>query len=177
MRFAFLFSIISLFPFSFSYAQDLLITKDADTLKCKIERFDNRLLHVSVKGKERLSQVPLSYLSKYRFNGEWVYLNQLNSEVFNEKLNAKQRKDVSTSQAGFYIRSAGNNLIAGGALTLGGFGITAIGAGVLPIENEIGYTLLGIGGTMGLVGIVYSISAGVKLKKAGKEMQFIPVEN
>jgi hypothetical protein len=159
-----------------SHGQDLLITKDADTIQCTILNVENELLFFKVESRDKSSQVPLSALHKYRKDGEWEFLSQLNPKVYESKLDLTAHKDGTIKQGGFYLKKGGKQLVTGGVLSLTGIAFSGVGGAVLTKNQTAGYALIGIGGTAGLMGLIYLVSAGSNIKKAGDELEFIPVK-
>ena len=167
--------LICLFSIS-GFAQDLLITKDADTLFCEILSVDSDFLHFKVESRDKSSQVPITALYKYRQGDYWTYVGELNPTVYESKIDLTVQKEGTIKQSGFYLRKGGNQLMIGGILTLSGFSIAGIGGAVATRSPNAGLALIGVGGAASLAGLIYMVSAGMNISKAGNELEFIPVK-
>ncbi len=167
--------LICLFSIS-GFAQDLLITTDADTLFCEILRVDSDFLHFKVESRDKSSQVPITALYKYMQGDYWTYVGELNPTVYESKIDLTVQRDGTIKQSGFYLRKGGNQLMIGGILTLSGFSIAGIGGAVATRSPNAGLALIGVGGAASLAGLIYMVSAGMNISKAGNELEFIPVK-
>ncbi len=158
------------------FGQDQLITKDADTIDCKITSITDDLIYFEVEDSDKSSKVPTEVLHKYLYRMEWETLGALNPKVFEQKnISVQKEFNGSVRTAGFHIERAGKYQMATPFLTLGSVAFT-VGGG-LQIANNKGanVALISTGCVLGAFAITSQILSARHLRKAGVEFQFIPV--
>lgn len=167
---------VLMFVVSTCCGQDVLITKDADTIECRITSIGDELIHFQVDERDKPSKVPVEFLHKYLFRMEWEYVGELNQP------NVKVSKPITEKQFVGNVRKAGFHLERAGAYQtmtpiFGMVGIGfGIGGGVLLAKNgDVGTGLIVASGVLGGAALISQFISGYHTRKAGNELRFVPV--
>ena len=157
-------------------AQDVLITKDSDTVECKIVSITDDLIYFEIKESDKTTKVPIEVLHKYLFKMEWREIGPLNSKTF-EKNNVVFRKSFkgSVRKAGFHLERAGKYQIATPILSIGGVAFTIVGALGISDSTPENKAFIGAGVTILAAAVTSQILSAHHLYKAGLEFRFLPI--
>jgi hypothetical protein len=159
------------------FAQDVLITKDADTVNCKITGITDELIMFRVPESDKESKVPVSALHKYLFRMEWQTVGALNPSAFDKKKIDVQKAFVGNVRtAGFHIQRAAQYQLATPLLSLGSIGFIVGGGLQLTDKVPVNRALIATGCILGAAAIATQIISARHLKKAGMEFQFVPIK-
>ena len=164
-------------------AQDVIITKKADTIDCKIENIETELLFFKMPGSDKVSQVPISVLHKYLYKLEWETVGELNADAMENKrtVNYAQKPTIkkvlkgNIQTAGFHIETAAKWQMATPILSLGGIGFIIGGGLGVSNNNSVNRGLLAAGSVVLSAAIVSQIIAAYHLRKAGLEFRFVGI--
>lgn len=158
-------------------AQDVLITKDADTIECRIVNITEDLIYFKVQERDNQSKVPISALHKYLFRYQWETVGALNPSVFEKKQVSLQKEFTGNVRtAGFHIEKAAKYQMATPLLTLGSVAFSVGGGLQLTSSTGANRALVVTGCLLGAAAITTQIISAHHLRKAGVEFQFVPIQ-
>lgn len=161
----------------YGWAQDMLITKDADTVECKITGITDDFIMFQVYDSEKTSKVPVDALHKYLFRMEWETVGALNQNAFEKKKISVEKEFVGNVRtAGFRIQRAARYQMLTPIFGLAGIGFS-IGGGLQLSNNQVGNrAMIATGIIFGAASITSQILSAMELRKAGVEFEFVPIK-
>ena len=136
---------ILLFICCFTYAQDIIIKNNGDTIKCKINAVGGEALQYSLPGVSNSNVIMLTDIRSYKYEQAVPVI-----------------KDAVALSASQYLRKASS-------LHLTSFGLTLCGLGAVVLIRDEGGLIAG--GIFVIIALIVDNSAWLNIGNAGKAME------
>jgi hypothetical protein len=161
--------------------QDIIINTKNNTINCAIQKFDSDGISFLLPAQSDEYRIDWRNVKQVYYKNAWMELDDFKDSIMPvERLldTAKIRREILSQSINknnryHYLEKAGNNLVLGTTLPIGG---AIVGGGIIALSPDsegarsVGYLILG---GASLVGFICNISAGMNLIKAQRHIDYL----